>query len=243
MNIGKRPFWLELFLMILVPVVGMALGVGITITFSLNQTDYSNLIVNLFLFAAGILLVRIFKLSREDLGLKLIEGQLKWHAILSLTVFTLYVLFYIFVIRISALKAFSASTLWGLLTYLIVVVAEELYFRGALYRFFEKRFSGRTAFIVTSLLFGLFHARQGLSAILSRSTTGFLWGSIRYSTRMIFLIIFPIHFMYNATWLLFEGNWNNPPVWAIYTLPFIEFVLGLVIVFLQNNKQPQTKDN
>jgi len=236
MNNGKRSFWLDLLLVILMPVVGMASGVGITVAFGLNKTAYSNLIVNLFLLAAGIALVRIFKFSGEDLGLKLIEGQVKWHAILSLTVFTLYVLFYIFVIRISALKPFSASTLWGLLTYLIVVVAEELYFRGALYRFFEKRFSERTALIVTSLLFGLFHARQGLSGILSRTTTGFLWCSIRYSTRMIFLIIFPIHFMYNATWLLFEGNWNNPSVWAIYSLPVIEFLFGLVIVLIHDKQ-------
>jgi membrane protease YdiL (CAAX protease family) len=174
MNNGKRSLWLELFLVILTPIIGMALGVGITMAFGLNQTDYSNLIVNLFLIAAGIILVRIFKFSKGDLGLKLIEGQLKWHVILSLTIFTLYVLFYIFVIRISALKPFSASTLWGLLTYLIVVIAEELYFRGALYRFFEKRFSAKTALVVTSLVFGLFHARQGFCGIISRTTTGWL---------------------------------------------------------------------
>jgi hypothetical protein len=81
MNNGKRSLWLELFLVILTPIIGMALGVGITMAFGLNQTDYSNLIVNLFLIAAGIILVRIFKFSKGDLGLKLIEGQLKWHVI------------------------------------------------------------------------------------------------------------------------------------------------------------------
>lgn len=63
-----------------------------------------------------------------------------------------------------------------------------------------------------------------------------LWGSVRYSTGMIFLVIIPVHFAYNSIWLLFEGNWNNPPVWAIYALPALEFVFGLVIVILRDGK-------
>ena len=158
------------------------------------------------------------------------------HVILSLVIFTLYMVFYIFFIRISSLKPFSSSTLWGLVTYLIVVIAEDVYFRGALYSFFEKRFSAKTALIVTSLLFGLFHAQQGVRSMISKIFTGWLWGSIRYSTGMIFLLIIPIHFAYNSIWLLFEGNWNNPPEWAIYALPVIEFVFGLASVILRDKQ-------
>jgi len=123
-----------------------------------------------------------------------------------------------------------------LLTYLVVVIAEELYFRGALYNFFEKRFSAKTALIVTSILFGLFHAQQGLRGILSKMMTGWLWGSVRYSTGMIFLLIVPVHFAYNSIWLLFEGNWANPPMWAIYALPAVEFLLGLAIVIIHGKQ-------
>jgi membrane protease YdiL (CAAX protease family) len=145
-------------------------------------------------------------------------------------------LFYIFVIRISVLRPYSAEVAWGLLTYLIVVLAEEFYFRGILYGFIEKRFSARKALIVTSIVFGLFHARQGLTGILSRTFTGWLWGTVRYSSGMIFLLIFPIHFAFNSMWLLFEGNWNNPPAWAVYALPAVEFLLGLVIVTIKNRR-------
>jgi membrane protease YdiL (CAAX protease family) len=123
------------------------------------------------------------------------------------------------------------------MTYLTVVTTEEIYFRGALYTFFEKRVSAKTALIVTSILFGLFHARQGLHGMIARTFTGWLWGSIRYSTGMIYLLIFPIHFAYNSIWLLFEGNWSSPSAWAIYALPAVEFMIGLAIVLLRSGHQ------
>ena len=54
---------------------------------------------------------------------------MKTHVVLSLTVFAFYILVYVFVIRISKLKPFSAGTLLGLVTYLVVVFAEGLYAR------------------------------------------------------------------------------------------------------------------
>jgi len=236
MNIDKRPPWIGILIMLIVPILGMVLGVGVMFLLSLNGTDYGNLIVNLFYLIGVIVLIRLSKCSSEDLGLKIFKEQMQRHVFLSLGIFAFYMLVYVFVIRISSLKPFSSGTLWGLATYFIVVFAEELYFRGALYSFFEKRFSAKTALIVSSILFGLFHAQQGIRGMISRAFTGWLWGSIRYSTWMIFLLIIPVHFAYNSIWLLFEGNWNNPPVWAIYVLPAIEFVLGLAIVVFRNRQ-------
>lgn len=238
MNIDKRPLWLGIPLLLLVPILGMALGVATMFLLNLNGSDYGNLIVNLFFLISVVVLIRLFKISSEDLGMKVIQGQMHKHVILSLTIFTFYMLVYVFVIRISTLRPFSSGTLWGLATYLVVVFAEELYFRGALYSFFEKRFSAKTALVVSSILFGLFHAQQGIRGMISRAFTGWLWGSIRYSTGMIFLLIIPVHFAYNSIWLLFEGNWSNPPAWAIYVLPAIEFLVGLAIV-LFGNKRPK----
>ena len=237
MSAIQRPAWFNYLLAFLIPILGMALGVGATFLFGLNQTDYGNLIVNLFLLIGVIVLIRLFNFSSEDLGLKIIKEQMQKHVSLSLLIFALYLLFYIFIIRISSLKPFSSGTFWGLLTYLVVVFAEELYFRGALYSFFEKRFSAKTALIVSSILFGLFHAQQRVRGMISRAFTGWLWGSVRYSTGMIFLLIIPVHFAYNSIWLLFEGNWNNPPAWAIYALPVVEFVIGLAFVILDGKRR------
>jgi membrane protease YdiL (CAAX protease family) len=214
----------------------MAIGVGVMFLLGVNQTDDGNLIVNLFFLTGIVILVKLFRISAEDIGLKVIKDQMQIHVILSLAIFTFYILFYISIIRISMVKPFSSNTLWGLLTYLIVVIAEETYFRGVLYSFFDKRFSAKTALIVSSILFGLFHAQQGLRGVISRTFTGWLWGSVRYSTGMIFLLIVPVHYAYNSIWLLFEGNWNNAPVWATYALPALELVFGLVIVIFRDRK-------
>jgi len=236
MNAKQRPDWLNYVVVLLTPIIGMALGVGVMFLLGLNQTDFGDLIVNLFFLVSVIVLVYLFEFSSEDLGLKVIREQLRSHVILSLTIFAFYMLFYLFVIRISALKPFSASTFWGLINYLFVVFAEELYFRGALYTFFEKRFSAKAALISSSILFGLLHAQQGIIGMISKVFAGWLWGSVRYSTGMIFLLIFPVHFIYNSIWLLFEGNWNNQPDWVIYIVSAIEFALGLAIVMMHNKK-------
>jgi len=233
MNIEKRPLWIGFLLVFLVPILGMALGVGTMFLLGLNGTDYGNLIVNLFFLIGVSVLIRLFKYASEDLGLKVIKEQMQKHVALSLAIFAFYMLVYVFVFRISSLKPFSSGTIWGLVNYLVVVFAEELYFRGALYSFFEKRFSAKTALIISSIIFGLFHAQQGLRGMISKTFTGWLWGSVRYATGMIYLLIIPVHFAYNAVWLLFEGNYN-PPVWLIYALPAIEFVMGLAIVILRN---------
>ena len=229
------------FVVLLIPILGMALGVGTTVLLHIQQTDYSNLVVNLFFLAGCIILIRFLNFSGRDLGLKVIGGQVKNHTFLSLAVFVFYMLFYIIAIRISGLKPFTASTAWGLITFAVVAFVEEIYFRGILYGFLEKRFSGITALIGSSIVFGIIHATQGLSGMVSRAFSGWLWGSIRYSSGMIFLLIFPIHFTYNSIWLLFEGNWSNPPAWAPYALPSLEFLLGLAIVIFTNKRTRSEK--
>jgi len=234
---------LNYLMVFLLPILGMALGVVTMFLLNLNQSDLGNLIVNLFFLVSVVVLVRLFKFSSEDLGLKVIKEQMQRHIVLSLVIFAFYMLFYVFVIRISMLKPFSLSTLWGLVTYLAVVFAEELYFHGVLYSFFEKRFSAKIALIISSILFGLFHAQQGVHGMISRMFTGWLWGSVRYSTGMIFLLIIPVHLAYNSVWFLFEGNWNNPPAWTTYILPVTELVIGLVIVIYHNKHSKNHQEN
>ena len=70
--------------------------------------------------------------------------------------------------------------------------------------------------------------------LVDEQSDGWLWGSVRYATGMIYLLIIPIHFAYNSVWLLFEGNWSNPPVWSIYALPIVEFLIGIIVVNIKN---------
>lgn len=226
------------FLVLLTPVLGLVIGVVATLLFQIQNANYGNLVVNFFFLIGCILPIRFLNYSRRDLGLKVIQAQINNHALYSLIIFSLYILFYIFVIRINSLKPITSSVIWGLVTYVVVAFTEELYFRGILYRFLEARFSGTAALVGSSIFFGLIHAQQGLGGVVSRTFSGWLWGSIRYSTGMIFLLIFPIHFAYNSIWLLFEGNWTNPPNWAPYVLPALEFTLGFAIVIAGKKFSP-----
>ena len=239
-NLTKRPVISILFLLA-APIAGLALGVGLGFFLGLNGTEAGNFIANAVFLLVVFSMIPLYRLSAEELGLKLIKANLGVHIAISLTVFAGYLLVYIFAIQISGLRPVDTGTIWGLVTYAIVVLAEEIYFRGIFYRFLEKRSSGITALIGSSVFFGLLHATQGARGVVSRTISGWLWGSIRYSTGMILLIIFPIHFTYNSMWLLFEGNWSNPPAWAPYVLPLLELMIGLAIVIITNKRARSEK--
>jgi membrane protease YdiL (CAAX protease family) len=239
-NITNRPVISILFLLA-APIAGLALGVGLGFLLGLNGTDAGNFIANAVFLLVVLSIIPLYRFSVDELGLKIIKAKWGFHVAISLAVFAGYLLVYIFVIRISGLRLVDSETIWGLVTYSVVVLAEEIHIRGILYRALEKRFSGIIALIGSSVIFGLLHATQGVRGAVSKAMSGWLWGSIRYSTGMILLVIFPIHFTYNSMWLLFEGNWNNPPAWAPYALPLLEFLLGLAIVIFTNKRTKSEK--
>jgi len=192
---------------------------------------YAKFIINSVFLFATIGCIRLFRSSAEDLGLKIIQPRLKLHIGFSLAIFTLYWLYYMFVVRISGLRPFTTDTIWGLLNYLLVAFTEEIYFRGLLYHIFEQRYSGRVAILMSGLLFGFSHFRQGFG-MLPKFFTGWLWGSVRYTTGMITLLI-PIHFTYNAVQLLFDGNWVSQSLWA-NLFPLVELLAAILITTLSN---------
>lgn len=110
-NTTKKSIWQEMLQTIIIPIFGMALGTGIMFLLNLSETDYGDLIVNLFFLVSLIVLIRLFEFSSKNLGLKVIKEQMQRHVVLSLAIFAFYMLFYVFVIRISMLKPFSSSSL------------------------------------------------------------------------------------------------------------------------------------
>jgi hypothetical protein len=110
----KRMHWFSFLLILLVPITGVALGVTASIQLGIDQTGYSNLVINLFFLAGCLSLIPILKFSPEHLGMKIIKGNVRWHMLASISIITLYMLYYILVIRISSLRPFSSNTAWGL---------------------------------------------------------------------------------------------------------------------------------
>ena len=176
----KRPIWLDFLLLLLLPIAGLSLGVAVTRWLNIDQAAYSDLIINLLFLVFCLIGTAFFRFSRRDVGLQVIREQIGWHVFTSLVIFALYLLFYIIAIRISSLKPMTSTMTWGILTAFVIALAEELYFRGMLYRFIEKHDSALGALVLTALLFGLFHVRQGLTGIVTKAVTGWLWGSVRY---------------------------------------------------------------
>jgi membrane protease YdiL (CAAX protease family) len=203
-------------------------------SFGLSQHDSSNLIFSTLFLLACAGTIRLLRLSAEDVGLRILRPRLAGHVGLCLALLLLYGLYYLFVVRISGLRPITSAMIWGLLNCLVVPFAEEIYFRGLFYHIIEKRFSGRAAILVSGLLFGLVHYSQGLG-MLPKFFTGWLWGSVRNATGMIFLLI-PLHFIFNAVWLLFEGKWDNPPALS-FLFPLVELLLAIVIVLAVRKRQ------
>ena len=226
--------------MIIVPIMGLAGGVGLSFAFDINGQPTGDLLANVGFLLAVISHIPIFKFSAEEMGLKLKTSEMVFHIGATLTIFLGYVLFYIFVIRISSLKPIDSTVMLSLITYLLVVIAEEIYFRGQVYSFIEKRFSAPTALVVSSILFGLFHARQNLPGVFTKTITGVLWGSVRYTTGMIYLLIIPVHFAFNAAWLLFEGNWDALPGWAVFAVSIGELLLTMLILVINRFRKRLT---
>jgi len=198
---------------------------------------YSNIIINTVFLLTSIGYLRLFGLTMEDVGLKIIPERLILHVGLTLALFIMYWLCFLFGVRISGLRPFASDTIWRLLNYLVVAFTEELYFRGLWYHIIEKRFSSRVAVLITGLLFGLSHYRQGLG-MLPKFFTGWLWGSVRYATGMITLLI-PLHFTYNTVWLLFQGNWENAS--GAYVILLLELLGTILIVTRFYNQRNRTE--
>ena len=224
----NHSFWKRLVLLVAALVASQGGVCLVPSLFGIAEQAFSKVIINTVFLLTCVGCIRLFGLSAEDVGLKIIRPRLTLHVGLSLAIFTMYWLYYLFVVRISGLRPFTSATVWGLLNYLVVAFAGETYFRGLCYHIVEQRYSGRAAVLISGLLFGLTHFRQGLE-MLPKFFTGWLWGSVRYATGMIFLLIFPIHFTLNAVWLLFQGNWNSPTTLALL-LPLVELLVALLIV-------------
>ncbi len=226
---ANRSFWVDAAALAVVFAVPLLLLLPLNVAGWIDP-DVGKPVANAAWLIACLWFVFRRRLSASDLGLKVVKELLPQHVAIGLFLLAFYLSFYIFVIQISGLRPVSAKTGLGVVNYLLVAFVEEIYFRGAWYGILQNRFSSRTALIVSTLLFGAVHLSEGLGA-LPQFFMGFLFGSVRYSTRMIFVLILPLHFIYNVVWFLFQGNWDNPPLWAQF-MPLVELALGFALVAL-----------
>ena len=98
-------------------------------------------------------------------------------------------------------KALSAV----LVTFLVIAIPEELFFRGILQSLLETRWGPRSALMVSSVLFGLSHFRHGSAFnwryVLLASIAGIFYGRAWRAHRQIFAAIVT-HTMVDVVWSL-----------------------------------------
>lgn len=105
---------------------------------------------------------------------------------------------------------------------IVAPVVEEIVFRGALYRAFERLSAGWVAVIVSSILFALAHVNpvhMAYALIL-----GLLLGLLRMKTKSIVPCI-ALHFIYNAMNYLSFGF--KAELWLVLIITLISYTLAL----------------
>ncbi|MFH1480833.1 MAG: type II CAAX endopeptidase family protein [Pseudomonadota bacterium] len=83
-----------------------------------------------------------------------------------------------------------SPVLVGALLFFPIGFGEEIFWRGFVQRHFSRRWSGRTAFIVTTLLYTCVHLPTGNPVlILAALTVGLFWGGLYWATGSILPVL------------------------------------------------------
>jgi len=226
----------KIIISIILPAI-LSVIVLIILSFSGLDSNYWGIFLNIAMLAGCFLVIRIYKLNRQDLGLKLQKERLAFHIFaVGLIFIGSFILNFVF-IGVTSLKPITFDTYYYLVNYLIVAIMEELYSRGIVYHSLENK-SEVTALLGSSIVFGLFHIRQGIRGIISKVFIGFGWGSVRYTSSMIFLL-FLFHYWINYKDEIFVFNVMdaNLQIWlSAYLYLFIGILIIGINYFLKKKK-------
>lgn len=103
--------------------------------------------------------------------------------------------------------SFEFLLLWGFKMVFFTVIVEELFFRffiqNHIITFFQKHKSGETiGWILSSILFGLFHIEAGIEFVFLATISGLFYGKIYLKTKRIESAML-LHFIINFIHLIF----------------------------------------
>lgn len=122
------------------------------------------------------------------------------------------------------IESLMGDNIWLILfvSVLVAPLIEEIVFRGALYRAFERLSADWVAIVVTSILFAIAHVNPvHMSYAL---IMGLLLALLRYKTKSIVPGI-ALHFVYNAmNYVAFDFNLE---LWIVLVVTLISYTLAL----------------
>ncbi len=141
---------------------------------------------------------------------------------------------------------------WFLFIFMLIPgIWEEVSFRGVMITLNMRKYSRTTAFIVVSLLFGLFHYFNLLSGaslfatnlqVIHAALLGFLSGYMFIKTRSLIPSIILHYFVNTLGQLFIPASFDNAiqlSLFAIFGLGLLPTVFGMILVKLVVKKEPR----
>jgi hypothetical protein len=115
-----RRFWNHLGVLVAALVLSQGGAYLFLLAAGAAHQPYAGLIINTVFLLACVACIRLFSMSSQDVGLKILPPRFAIHVGLCLAILFAYFLYYLVGVRISNLHPITFATLWSLLTYLVI---------------------------------------------------------------------------------------------------------------------------
>jgi hypothetical protein len=243
----------QLVLALLLPTIVMVLTA--LILFILNiDPNYWGLPISTSMLLGNLILIYVFNMSKKELGLSYEKSTIFLH------IFGFFLLLLVSIIStytagIKNINTLTRQVLYDILFFTVVALSDEIYFRGIIYRIIQV-WDEKSAFIGSSLIYGFWTIPVGSFSLaiafslvlplpipvgaIERIILGLAFGVIRYTTKMIFLII-PYHIIINAQNSIIETNQAQIPILIGYILLLVVIGILLYVDDVIKKKQIQSK--
>ena len=218
--------------------VGLVLAVLAVATAVDHAVAGAHLVVGLGLTACLAAIARAQGLTAADLGLARSSwpAGLRWGAVTAAVVAAAYALGYLIAPLRDALpdggSGIGRGVLWTVLVVvpLGTVVPEELAFRGVLLALLGRRHDPRTATLVSSALFGLWHVLASLGGGAANATiAGAVGGDAAGTTvRVVVTVLFTSLAGVVLCWLRLRSGSLLAPVLAHWTVNGLGVIVALI---------------
>ena len=158
--------------------------------------------ITITMLLGNFVIIYTFHLSYEELGLSLKKESILMHTF-GFILLVVFVLLSLLIANVDIKEELLKFSWVDILAFTIAALADEIYFRGIIYRLLEV-WDEKTAFVGSSLIFGFWTIQVGYFLILPSALTPieriiFALGlsALRYTSKMIFLTI-PAHIVINV---------------------------------------------
>lgn len=184
----KHSLILETIISVCVPGAIIALFI-LLLKLGIISSDRMGYLLSPAITLSAIFYLKFKKTPLSDIGIKR-KGFRR--SILYSTIFIIIFLIYGILNyhqRVNLENSTLGIFLGGLYCIFIIALGEEMWARGITFNLLEKLKGGNFALVISSLIFGIFHIRHGVDAIIFGLIFGLCFGFVRLKTKNILGLI------------------------------------------------------